>query len=64
MIPLSLKLKQEPIKLVRIPAECIQDDFVKKSGRDRAIRLVCLPFPILSIIISKYYLNQEIVISE
>lgn len=54
MNPLHLELKQKQIKLVNIPPQCSQKDFVKRSGGNKALHLVVLPFPILSIIISKH----------
>lgn len=55
MKSISIKLKQEQIKFVSVPSECSQKDFVKKSGGDKALHLVVLPFPICSMIIS----NQD-----
>lgn len=54
MNPLNQELKQKQIKLVSASLQCSQRDFVEKSGHDKALHFVCLPFPICSMIISKH----------
>ena len=64
MSPLSKKLKQQQIKPISIPSQCDQKDFTEKSGRDKALRLVVLPFPTLSMIVSKCLRKRKSVILE